>query len=45
MQTAKVKAHPVAQAVREEVPQVAIAREKEDLQAKAVCTMGQIEAM
>jgi hypothetical protein len=45
MPTAKVKAHPVAQAVREEVPQVTIARVKEDLQAKAVCTMGQIAAM
>ena len=45
MPTAKVKAHPVAQVVKEEVPQVAIAREKEDPQAKVVCTMGQIAAM
>jgi len=45
MPTAKVKAHPVAQAVREEVPQVTTARVKEDLQAKVVCIMGKIAAM
>jgi hypothetical protein len=45
MPTAKVKAHPVAPSVKEEVPQVAMAKEKEDLQAKVVCIMGKIAAM